>query len=333
MAASSPSETVALWGAAAEADLHARRRSMSGLKPNLRRIRGRVAVVTDSASALPLNPAGAPALGVLGEHITVVPIPVMIDYPNNSAQMYSEASAELERDLQLAVAQGIGVRTSRPSPGRFAETYQQLQGRGFSSVVSIHISEKLSGTADAARLAAESADIPVAVVDSQQAGLAQGAAVIEAALTARLGGSLWDSAETAERTATGAQSLFVVPSLEQLRRGGRINRLSSLVGSMMGVRPVLGLRAGEVVLLERPRSLPRAIDRLTDLAQEYAAERTAPRLGVHFLGNPDQGLSLAEQLAEHSSAPVPVVELPPALAAHLGLGALAVSITGGAPQE
>lgn len=284
-------------------------------------------MVTDSASALPLTADGAPALGILGEQLSVVPIPVMIDYPNRSAQMYPEASEELDRDLPLAVAQGIGVRTSRPSPGRLSETYRQLQHRGFAGIVSVHLSSKLSGTVDAARLAAEEVSIPAAVVDSQQAGLALGEAVIEAVITARMGGSLRETAQAAEDTAAAADSLFVVPSLEQLRRGGRINRLSSILGSLMGVKPLLGLRSGEVVLLERPRSLARAVERLRATALESAAAHPHPRLGVHCFGNPDQGAALADALAEHSAGPVPVLELPPALAAHLGLGALAVSVT------
>lgn len=334
MPAPSAAERVSHWAAAAEADLLAQRRGAQGIRANLRRTRGRVAVVTDSASALPLSPQGAPALGVLGDHIAVVPIPVMIDYPHRTAQMYPQASAELDRDLPLAVAQGTAVRTSRPSPGRLNETYRQLQGRGFAGIVSVHLSSKLSGTADAARLAAEDVAIPVAVVDSQQAGLALGEAVIEAAIVARLGGSLRETAEAAEVAAAAADSVFVVPSLEQLRRGGRINRLSSILGSLMGVKPLLGLRGGEVVLLERPRSLARAVERLRAAALDSAAAHPHARLGVHCFGNPEQGAALADELAAHSAAPVPVMELPPALAAHLGLGVLAVSVTPGrAPQQ
>ena len=327
MSPSTPAERNAQWAAAAEAELLNRRRRMQGIRPNLRRTRGRIAVLTDSAGALPLTSEGAPGLGVLGEHLTVVPIPVMIDYPNHAAQIYPEASPELERDLPLAVAQGIGVRTSRPSPGRLSEVYRRLQAQGFAGIAAVHLSAKLSGTVDVARLAAEDVQIPISVVDSKQAGLGLGEAVIEAAITARLGGTLREVVEAAERSAAAADSLFVVPSLEQLRRGGRINRISSILGSLMGVKPLLGLRSGEVVLLERPRSLPRAIERLRDTAVQSAESRSEARLGVHCFGNPDQGAALADELAAHSSAPVPVIELPPALAAHMGLGALAVSVT------
>lgn len=327
---SSPDELTRQWAQAVESELLARRRRLSGLKPNLRRARGRIAVVTDSASSLPVDRSrSTAAVGTLGAHITVVPIPVMIDHPHPAAQMYPEASEELERDLALAVAQGIPVRTSRPSPGRFADAYRDLQRQGFAGIVSIHLSSKLSGTVDAARLAAGQVDIAVQVIDSHQAGLALGETVIEAAMAARLGAGMAETVQRAQQVAQGCRSFFVVPNLEQLRRGGRINRMASLLGTMMGVKPVLGLDGGEVVLLERPRSLSRAVDRLCELAQAEAAGHEHPRMGVLCFGNPDQATSLAERIQPYSATPVPVLPLPPGLGAHLGLGALAVSVAPG----
>lgn len=321
----SPAEQTAAWVSALEAELLARRRSQRR-RVSLRRVRGRIAVVTDSASGLPMKPGDSTAaVGTVGEHITIVPIPVMIDFPHQ-AQIYSEVSEELERDLPLAVAQGVSVRTSRPAPGRLAEVYRDLQRAGFAGIVSVHLSAKLSGTVEAARLAAQQVDVPVTVVDSQQAGLALGEAVIQAALAARLGADLRTTAAAAREAAASAEATFVVPSLEQLRRGGRINRLSSLLGSVMGVKPLLGIRAGEVALIERPRSFSRAVDRLLHLALEQAADHPAARVGVHCFGNRAEGVGLAQSLQQASAAPVPVVELPPALGAHLGLGALAVTV-------
>ncbi|WP_120004833.1 DegV family protein [Nesterenkonia muleiensis] len=318
------------WVQALEAELLARRSALTGRKPVLRRARGRVAVVSDAGCALPVSPAtGKLQLGILGEHIEVVPIPVMIDSAPQQGQMYPEPSPELARDLPLALAQGLPVRTSRPSPGRIAETYSRLHHQGFSGVVSIHLSAKLSGTVDAARLAAQGAPLPVTVVDSRQAGLGLGHAVIEAAMTARLGRSLPEVVQAAEAAAASSRSVFAVPSLEQLRRGGRINRLVSILGSVMRVRPLLELREGEIVLLERAHTMARAVARMVETAIEQAESLESPRLGVQCCGNPDQGAELADQLRVLSSHPVPVIELPPGLAAHLGLGAVGISITEG----
>ncbi len=321
------------WIQALDAELHARRAELPGRKPNLRRTRGRIAVVTDAACALPVDPAtGRLQLGLLGEQVEVVPIPVMIETGPRS-EIYPEASPELVRDLPLALAQGLPVRTSRPSPGRIAETYQQLHREGFAAVVSVHLAASLSGTCDAARLAADQAALPVTVLDSQQAGLALGQAVIQAALSARLGGSQEQVATAAQAAAASSYSVFAVPSLEQLRRGGRINPLASLFGTMIRIKPVLQLRAGEIQLLERAHSMQRASARMIALAAERAADVDRALIGVQCCGNPEQAAELAQALQPHSAQPVSVVELPPGLAAHLGLGALGVCVTSAVPHS
>lgn len=315
------------WARASEEELYARRSRLPGRRPSLRRRRGRIAVVTDSSCSLPTDAEGRIRMGQVGANITSVPIPVMIETAHHDAQIYAGASAELDRDLALAVAQGTPVRTSRPSPGRLSEVYHRLAGQGYAGIVSVHLSGKLSGTVEAARLAGEDSRIPVSVVDSAQTGLSLGHAVLDAAMTAQLGGSQPEVVRAAEETAAASQSLFVVPNLEQLRRGGRINTLAGIVGNLFWVKPLLQVRDGEVQPLERPRTLPRALSRLTARVQEAAAEMDRPRIVVHGFGNAEQARELADALQEHSALPVPVVPLPPALAAHLGLGAVAVCVS------
>lgn len=282
-----------------------------------RRRRNRIVVVTDSSCSLPL-----PRLAAADLRVVEVPIPVMI-----GEQIYPGAGQELHQDLALAVAQGLPVRTSRPSPGRLMETFRALEKEGVAGIVAVHLSKELSGTVDAARLAAEEVEVPVRVVDSRQTGFSLGHAVLDAAAAASRGATLEEVAGTAERTAAASESLFVVPNLEQLRRGGRINAAASLLGSLLWVKPLLGLRDGEVQLLERPRTMPRALERLQQRVRDAAGHMDRPRVVIHGFGNAGEAVALAEELADLSSAPVPVVDLPPALGAHLGLGALAVCVS------
>lgn len=274
-------------------------------------------MVTDTSSSVPLE-----RLAAIEASVVSVPIPVMI-----GEQIYPGVGAELDRDLALAVAQGTVVRTSRPSPGHLVQTFRGLEDAGWGGIVAVHLSTKLSGTVDAARLAAQELTIPVQVVDSSQTGFSLGHAVLDAAMTAARGGTLQEVAEAAEETAAASESLFVVPNLEQLRRGGRINAAASLLGNLLWVKPLLGLRNGEVQLLERPRTMPRAMERLEDRVRTAAAAMHHPRVVVHGFGNAEEALSLADSLQNVSGTPVPVVPLPPALGAHLGLGALAVCVS------
>src|SRR5699024_5482321 len=81
--------------------------------------------------------------------------------------------------LMMGLAMGQSVKTSRPAPGEFARAYAQLAAAGCREVVSIHLSAGLSGTVDAARLAASQAPVPVSVIDSRTVAMAQGFAVAD----------------------------------------------------------------------------------------------------------------------------------------------------------
>lgn len=281
-----------------------------------------VGVVTDSASALP--PGWADAAKVTA-FVRVVPMPVMI-----GDQIYGEGSEDLIPALAMALAQGHEVRTSRPAPGRFEAAYRELADAGCTSVVSVHLSGHLSGTVDSARLAARSAPLPVEVIDSATAAMGMGFAVASAAECARSGAGREEVAGAARAVCADSTILFYVPSLDQLRRGGRIGAAAGWLGTLFAVKPILVIRDGKVLPLERVRTAPKALARLAELVQQEIAGRTGKiRAAVHHFGNASE----AERLARIIGADAPQVEilicpLPAVLAAHAGLGVLAVAVAG-----
>lgn len=282
----------------------------------------RVAVVTDSAAALPDTwVREAQTRGAF----SVVPMPVMID-----GDIFGEGVDDLHDQLCRALAAGRPVHTSRPSPGQFTRLYGELAAAGFSGVVSIHISASLSGTTDAARLAASSATIPITVVDSRTVGMAQGFGVQTALATAEAGGTM-ETVAAAARAAEECSVYFYVPSLEQLRRGGRIGAAASWLGTVLSIKPILGIRDGLVVPVERVRSVPKAVGRLEELALAAMEGRgTTARWAVHHFGNQElaQELSIRLGLRSDVSNGGQLTALPAVLAAHTGLGALGVVIAG-----
>ena len=284
--------------------------------------RPRVAVVTDSSAALP--PAWTEEFERAGCFACIV-LPVMA-----GEEIFTEGE-DVDTALGLALAAGRQVRTSRPSPGQFERAYRAFEQAGFEAVLSLHLSGKLSGTADAARIASARVGIPVEVVDSQTAGMALGFAVQAAVLSAATGAGPAEVRRAAEERLAGAEVFFYVPSLEQLRRGGRIGAAASLVGTVLSIKPILTLRDGLIVPLERVRTAPRAVSRLRELAVASAATHVPAVLAVHYFGNRPEADSFAQALAaDVGMAPDAVVvsTMPAVLAAHTGLGVLAVVVAG-----
>lgn len=277
--------------------------------------RDRVAIVTDTSAALPDEVYKLPN----GSELFIIPIPVMI-----GEQIYSEDDDVLHHDLSIALASGTSLRTSRPSPGQFSATYKHVAEQGYTRILSIHLSSRLSGTADAARIAAQSSQIPVTVLDSHNAGMSLGHAVLDALMRTRLGLSQDLLAGIAKRQAEVGQTIFTVPNVDTLRKGGRIPALPGLLGQLLQVRPVMHLKDGAIELLDRPRSQAKALALITDIA---TSAEPPVRLSVQAYGDLDTARELAGALEEHSSTPVPVLRLPAVLAAHLGLGALGVSMS------
>lgn len=272
----------------------------------------RVAVVTDSTSLVPAD-AG----------VTVVPVQVVV-----GDESFDDGLEQVSPSAVIgALAAKKAVSTSRPSPSAFADAYAALAAEGYDAVVSIHVSSKMSSTLESAALAAEESPIPVTVVDSLAVGPCLGLAVQAAAAEAATGASAEQVAAAALSRSTRSSSFFYVDSLEPMRRGGRISARAALVGSALSVKPLLGLREGRVVLVEKVRTTSRALARLVELAVEAAGDASVEVVVAH-LGTYERAAEFGDQLAERLdvSTPVRIVEFGPGLAAHLGTGALAVVV-------
>ena len=122
-------------------------------------------------------------------------------------------------------------KTSQASPGRFKEVYDEL-GRNADGIVSIHVSSKISGTCNSAQQGAlaTSARCPVEVIDSGQASMGLGLAVLAAAEAAFRGAGQREVVSTARSAVRRAQCLCLFETLEYLQKGGRIGKATSPVG-------------------------------------------------------------------------------------------------------
>ncbi|MFE4361140.1 DegV family protein [Kitasatospora sp. NPDC057518] len=274
-----------------------------------------LALVTDSTAYLPQD-----ALDRYG--ITVVPLSVAV-----GDSVLSEGVEISPKDVAEALRGKQRVTTSRPNPETFAAAYRAAAEAGAKGIVSVHISGELSGTVEAARLAAAEAPVPVRVVDSRLVGMALGYGVLAAAEAIAAGQGLAEAAEAAGRRAAGTSGFFYVDTLEHLRRGGRIGAARALLGSALAVKPLLHLDGGRIEPLEKVRTASRAIARLEEIAVERSGEQDVD-ITVHHLAAEER----AEPLAERLRARVPglrelyVGEVGAVIGAHVGPGLLAVVV-------
>jgi DegV family protein with EDD domain len=276
-----------------------------------------VAVVTDSSAYLPDGFANRHA-------VHVVPIHVLIDDCSGRDGVDIGPA-----DVAAALSGRRRVTTSRPNPEEFVEIYQRLLDKGADGIVSVHLSRELSGTWESARLAAkEVGDDLVRVVDSRTAVMGLGFAVLRAATAAGGGASTTEVEDVAVAAAARTRTFFMVETLEYLRRGGRIGSAAAFLGTALAVKPVLHVKDGSIVPLEKVRTTNRALARLVDLAEEAAAGVASVELAVHHLAAHERAAELATRLDERISpaSGCVVSELGGAIGAHTGPGMLGVVV-------
>ncbi|GGT17493.1 DegV domain-containing protein [Streptomyces kurssanovii] len=275
-----------------------------------------VAIVTDSTAYLP-----PPTMERHG--ITAVPLTVVL-----GDQALEEGTEISARSLATALQKRRPVTTSRPSPETFARAYREAAAAGATGIVSLHLSSELSGTHDAAVLAAKDAPVPVRVVDTGMIAMALGFCALAAAEVSEAGGSLDEAVAAAEKRAADTAAYFYVDTLDYLRRGGRIGAAQALLGSALAVKPLLQLVDGRIDMLERVRTASRAIARLEEIAAERAG--TAPvDIAVHHLAAPERAAALAERLRNRvpGLADLHVSEVGAVIGAHTGPGLLGVVVS------
>ena len=333
----------------------------------------RIAVVTDSAAAL--DPQLVQRLSARGNFV-MIPMPVTIRTPGEpDRQLQDLTSAEVDEAIMLAHVMGQTVSTSGPAPGVFADVYDELASRGFTHVVSVHLSGELSGTVEAARTGARLSRLGaegVSVVDSRTVAGAYGHAVVRAleVLNSASAGASVECPSPAQlvgyiqSVCEQSTLYFYIPTLDALRRGGRVSPALAMVGQMFQIKPIGTITEGKLAYVERPRTAARALERLVEVTVQTCREHrhaaalssasvsstaadpaslvAAPRgevVAVHHVGNAAQAVQLYEQVqqmlgesslvhdAAASSAPEFLVSaLPPVLSAHSGLGAVALVV-------
>ena len=277
---------------------------------------GRVVVVTDSTAYLPDG---------LADELSVRVVPLQVVLGGRSG---AEGSEVTPAQVAAALAAWVPVSTSRPTPAEFASVYREALEGGADGVVSLHLSRELSGTWDSARLAAaEIGAGSIRVVDSRSAAMGLGFAVLAAAEAAAKGGSREDVYAAAVGTAERTTTLFYVDTLEHLRRGGRIGAAQALLGTALSVKPILHVREGRIVPLEKVRTVSKGIARLEALAVAAAGDGPAD-IAVHHLAAAERAALLAERLRSR----LPQVrqfyasEVGAVVGAHVGPGVLGVVV-------
>jgi DegV family protein with EDD domain len=240
-------------------------------------------------------------------------VPLYVRFGDETLRDYTEIRPS-EFYARLRTARELPT-TSQPTPRDFGAAYDELQG--FDQIYSIHISGKLSGTIESARMAAQERGADrIRMVDSGTASAA--IAMLGLAVQRRLERTTTDEEidELVERFRREAGLLFTVDTLEFLARGGRIGRARALAGSVLNVKPILTIEDGEVIPVKRVRGNQKAFMEFVRAFREGTSDQRGLRVGIAHADAPDRAQSLAEMVQRER--PDAEIELATTLGAVIG---------------
>ncbi len=219
--------------------------------------------------------------------------------------------------------------TASPGPGDYLEMYRGLIANGFKQIISIHMTSRGSGAYQAATVAQsmmveQHPDVNIEVIDTKNVSLCQGWMVIEAARLALAGASLTEITTKVRRMIPLTQMVQTADTLKYLYMGGRIGMAQNLVGTLLNIKPLIGMKDGVIVALGKARSRLQAYSDMVDYVAEAVGEGKARVAYVHA-GALNEIDKLKKMLEERVNVVESLIaELSPALAVHTGPGTAGV---------
>lgn len=272
-----------------------------------------VLIVTDSTSDIPAH---------FREELGIEVVPLSINFETETlldgVDLTPEQYVERLRSVDNLPS------TAQPTVEQFQTAYKRGLDAGM-DVVCITISSGLSGTFNSASLAAEQLDAErIKIVDSLSATMALGWVVIEAARAAQGGASLQEIVTLAETTREKVHFFALLETLDYVYKGGRIGRASHMVGSVLGIKPILGLHDGTVNPVERVRTWKKALRRMIEVASSQGNLLDIAILHTDHLDAAQQVVS--EMKTKFPDANYEIVFAGTTIATYAGPGAVGIMI-------
>jgi len=218
--------------------------------------------------------------------------------------------------------------TSQPSPEQFKQAFEEELAKG-NDVLAVVVSSKLSGTYNSAIQAKNALNSKkVRVIDSYTVTMGMGLPVLYIARKAQTAASLDELAEYAQQALDNSFSLYVLKTLEYLRRGGRIGPAAAIIAGALKLHPILTIKDGLVVPLDKTRTFQKAVNRGIEHAEKHVAGAKKFAVAVIHMGAPEAAkelLAAVKAMFGSKAEEVFLAQSGPAIGTHAGPGSVGIA--------
>ena len=281
----------------------------------------KIAFVTDSTCNMPDD--------LLKKHdITVVPVYVI--FGEESYKDYEEMPpVEFYRRLIEYRKAGKGMPTSsQPTPEDFKVAYGNLAAKGYTDIISIHVTSKSSGTCQSAELGRQMLEgVNVHVVDSASTSMHMGFMLLDAIQTVAQGGGVQEALDTIEQVKANSCMNFTATDVEMLAASGRTEGHQKATEAVVSLKPVISIVEGVPKAVGTERTQRTALLKVLEITRQKMGGGYPKRMAVVNGNIPEKATEWSLEAAEllgFEGKPY-VVDFGPALAVHFGPGLLGVT--------
>ena len=272
----------------------------------------KVKIVTDSSCNM--EPGLAEKL-----NIEVISLSVMID-----GVIYKDTDLTGGEFMDMMASAAALPKTSQPPIGEFVELYDELGADG-SQIISIHMTDLISGTVNTAEQAAQISQSDVTVINSTFTDQGLSFQVIEAAKMAAEDAEKEEIITKVNQIKEDTNLYIGVASLDNMVKGGRLSRATGVITNLFNIRVVMQVLAEEMVTLYKGRGAKAFSKWFEDLKSELATKENVKQVAITHADGLETALKFKEELQEmFPDMTIPVLEASSIIATHTGKGAFAV---------
>jgi DegV family protein with EDD domain len=281
-----------------------------------------------------------PKVAIVTDSVVSIPESIIESLNINWVPYYIHRGKEVLRDLVtiqreafyqwLPTAQEL-PQTASPGPGDYIEIYEKLvEEENVNEIVSIHMTSKGSGAFQAAKTAQamikeKLPDLHLEVIDTLNVSMCHGWMVIEAARASLAGKSLKDIVDIVKEMMPNTRMLQTADTLKYLYMGGRIGKAKHLVGTLLNIKPLIGMEDGVIVPLGQARSRKKAYQLIVDKVEDAVGEIGKIKVAYVHAAAQEEAEKIKALLESRLDCVESIItELSPALGVHTGPGTAGV---------
>jgi DegV family protein with EDD domain len=283
----------------------------------------KIKIVTDSAADIPPK---------LREELGITVVPLYVRFGDETFK--DGVTISNEEFYRRLVTGDVYPNTIQPSPQDFKDAYEALV-KDADGIVSIHLSDKFSGTSNSAKQARAliKSKCPIEVVNSDSMTIGLGMICIAAARAAKAGENMAAVIKVVNEAIPQIHFMVLFDSLKYLAKGGRIGQAKKLLGTLLNIKPLLGMKDGIVVPVGQARSYAKGIEKQYSFLSDALSEKgNVKELAIMYNTTKDEANALADRIALiYPREKIIMGEIGPILGAHAGPNLLVTCYRGTKP--